>query len=112
MTTAIARILDDVRLRGALQTRDIANILDVSVRTVAGWSNGRATPQLRTQTVIADLRYTVDRLSDFYAPDEIRVWLHARHPLLNGERPIDLLADKRTEQVLAVVEQLEAGAYL
>ncbi len=112
MATAVARILDDLRDRGGLQGKDIANIVDVSTATVSRWSNGRATPQLHTQTVIADLRYVVDRLSDLYMPDEIRLWLHAKHPLLKGERAIDLIKDNRTEEVLAVIERLDAGAYL
>jgi len=112
MATAVARILDDLRGRGGLQGKDIANIVDVSTATVSRWSRGNGTPNLRTQTVIAELRYVVDCLSDFYTPDETRLWLHARHPLLNGERAIDLINAGRTEEVLAVIERLESGAYV
>src|SRR5687768_10283278 len=112
MSTAVARILDDLRSRGGLQGKDIANIVDVSTATVSRWSNGRSSPDLRTQTVIADLRYVVDRLSDFYTADETRLWLHSRHPLLNGERAIDLINGGRTEEVLAVIERFDAGAYI
>lgn len=112
MSTAVARILDDLRGRGGLQGKDIANIVDVSPATVSRWSRGAATPGLHTQTVIAELRYVVERLSDFYAPDEARLWLHARHPLLGGERAIDLINTGRTEAVLAVIERLESGAYV
>lgn len=112
MTTAVARILDDLRRRGGLQGKDIANIVDVSTATVSRWSHGNGSPALRTQTVIADLRYVVDRLSDFYTADETRLWLHSRHPLLNGERAIDLINADRTEEVLAVIDRLDAGAYI
>jgi transcriptional regulator with XRE-family HTH domain len=112
MTTAVSRILDDLRSRGGLQGKDIANIVDVSTATVSRWSNGNGTPTLRTQTVIADLRYVVDRLSDFYTADETRLWLHTRHALLNGERAIDLINADRTEEVLAVIDRLDAGAYV
>jgi transcriptional regulator with XRE-family HTH domain len=112
MTTAVSRILDDLRARGGLQGKDIANIVDVSPATVSRWSNGNGTPALRTQTVIADLRYVVDRLSDFYTADEARLWLHTRHALLNGERAIDLINSDRTEEVLAVIDRLDAGAYV
>lgn len=112
MATAVARILDDLKDRGGLQGKDIANIVDVSTATVSRWSHGKAMPSLRTQTIIADLRYVVDRLSDFYTADEIRLWLHARHPLLNGERAIDLINANRTEEVLAVIDRLDAGAFL
>jgi transcriptional regulator with XRE-family HTH domain len=112
MSTAVARILDDLRAHGGLQGKDIANIVDVSTATVSRWARGNGTPNLRTQTIIAELRYVVDRLSDFYTPDETRLWLHSRHPLLNGERAIDLIYNGRTEEVLAAIERLEAGAYI
>jgi transcriptional regulator with XRE-family HTH domain len=111
MANAVSRILDHLRDDGGLQGKDIANIVSVSPATVSRWSNGKATPDLRTQTVIAELRYVVDRLSDFYTPDETRLWLHTKHPMLNGERAIDLINEGRTEAVLAVIESLDAGAY-
>jgi transcriptional regulator with XRE-family HTH domain len=112
MSTAVARILDDLRAHGGLQGKDIANIVNVSTATVSRWARGSGTPNLRTQTIIAELRYVVDRLSDFYTPDETRLWLHSRHPLLNGERAIDLIYNGRLEEVLAIIERLEAGAYV
>jgi transcriptional regulator with XRE-family HTH domain len=112
MATAVARILDDLRERGGLQGKDIANIVGTSPPTVSRWSRGNGVPSLRTQTVIAELRYVVDRLSDFYTPDETRLWLHAHHPLLKGERAIDLINEARTEEVLAVIERLDSGAYI
>jgi transcriptional regulator with XRE-family HTH domain len=111
MATAVSRILDHLRDDGGLQGKDIANIVAVSPATVSRWSSGKATPDLRTQTVIAGLRYIVDRLGDFYTPDETRIWLHAKHPMLQGERAIDLINSGRTEDVLAVIEALDAGAY-
>jgi transcriptional regulator with XRE-family HTH domain len=112
MVSAVARILDDLREKGGLKGADIANIVHVSPPTVSRWSHGKGTPPLRTQTVIADLRYIVDRLSDFYTPEETRLWLHAKHPLLDNERAIDLIHEGRTEEILAVIERFDAGAYL
>jgi transcriptional regulator with XRE-family HTH domain len=112
MSTAVSRILNDLRDRGGLNGVDIANIVDASLSTVSQWMKGRGSPPLHTQVTIADLRYIVDRLSDFYGPEEMRLWLHASQPLLNSERAIDLIRSGRTEEVLAVIERLEAGAYL
>jgi hypothetical protein len=83
----------------------------------ARWSGpgsraGKAAPQPRTQLILSDLRYVVDRLSEFYTPDETRTWLYSRNALLNGERAIDLIHEGRTEEVLAVIERLAALSYL
>lgn len=111
MSTAVSRILDRLRDDGGLQGKDIANIVAVSPATVSRWSSGKAAPDLRTQTVIAELRYVVDCLNDFYTPDEIRLWLHTSHPMLKGARAIDLINEGRTQEVLAVIESLDTGAF-
>ncbi len=112
MAGAITNIIDDLEHRAALKGTDIANIADVSAATVSRWRTGKAMPQPRTQLVIADLRYVVDRLSDIYAPDETRIWLYSRNSLLDGARAIDLIHQDRTEEVLAAIERLDAGAFL
>jgi transcriptional regulator with XRE-family HTH domain len=112
MGSAVARILRDLEQRGGLKGSDLANILGASRPTVSRWKNAKASPPLATQTIIAGLRYVVERLSDFYTPAEIRLWLHAKHPLLNNERAIDLILADRAQEVLAVIERLDSGAYL
>jgi transcriptional regulator with XRE-family HTH domain len=111
MASAVAKILDNLRDRGALKGTDVANITSVSQATVSRWISGKASPQPRTQLVISDLRYVVDRLADFYSPDETRMWLYSKHRLLNGERAIDLIHKGRTDEVLAVIEGLDEGTY-
>jgi len=112
MTGAITNLINDLEHRGNLKGTDIANIVDVSAATVSRWRTGKATPQPRTQLVIADLRYVVDRLADIYTPDETRIWLYSRNALLDGARAIDLIHESRTEEVLAVIERLDSGAFL
>lgn len=112
MATAVVKLLDHLRSSGGLQGKDIANIVDVSPATVSRWSSGQATPSIELQQIISDLRYVVDRLSDFYDAEETRLWLHARHPLLNNERPIDLINSDHTEDVLAVIDRINEGVYI
>jgi hypothetical protein len=111
MSSAVAKIIDDLRDRGALKGTDVANIAAVSPATVSRWTSGKAFPHPKTQLLISDLRYVVDRLAEFYSPDETRIWLYAKHRLLDGRRAIDLIHDGHADQVLAVIESLDAGAY-
>lgn len=109
---AVAKTLDDLRERGRMSGVDVANVLDVSKATVSRWSTGKAAPQPRSQLVLSDLRYVIDRLAELYAPDEIRTWLYARNALLDGARAVDLIQEDRTEEVLAAIERLAALSYV
>ena len=111
MATAVSKIIEDLEERGALKQVDVANIAAVSRATVSRWMAGKAFPHPKTQLLISDLRYVVDRLAEFYSPEETRVWLYSRHRLLNGARAIDLIHEGRAEEVLAVIEGLDEGAY-
>ena len=109
---AVARLVSDLKKYGGLNGTDIANIIDVSPPSVSRWSKGIGVPSIQKQAIIAELRWVAERLSDFYSPDEARLWLHSAHPLLKGERPIDLINQRRTSKVLEVIEQLDSGTYL
>ena len=112
MTNAVAKTIEDLRERGALSGTDVANVAEVSKATVSRWSNGRAAPHPKTQLILSDLRYVVDRLAEFYTPDETRTWLYSRNDLLDGQRAMDLIHNGRTEDVLVAIERLGSLAYL
>jgi len=111
MASAVAEMIDSLRLRGGLKGMDVANIASVSPATVSRWSSGGAFPHPKTQLVISDLRYVVDRLAEFYSPQETRLWLYSKHRLLDGKRAIDLIHDDRTDEVLAVIESLSESTF-
>ncbi len=112
MANAVAKTIESLRDRGGLKGVDVANITRVSKATVTRWSAGTNSPQPKTQLILSDLRYVVDKLSEFYAADEIRLWLNARNDLLGGRRAIDLIHDQQTEAVLEAIERLGDAAYL
>ena len=104
-------MVEDLRRHGGLKGSDLANITHVSQATVSRWAAGKSAPQPNTQLVISDLRYIVDRLAEFYSPDETRLWLYSRHPLLDGARAIDLIHAGDAERVLAVIDSLGDGNF-
>lgn len=112
MSNAIAKTLDDLRDLGALSGVDVANVASVSKATVSRWTNGTGSPQTSTQLVLSDLRYVVDKLSEFYAPDEARAWLYARNNTLGGRSAIELIHDGKTEEVLESIESLANLTYI
>ena len=110
--TSIARNIEDIENLGGLRGTDIANITDVSKATVSRWRNGTIKPQPRNELILADLHYVIRRLQDYYTSEEIRTWLYARHPQLNGERALDLINAERTVEVLRVLDRLDSDGYL
>ncbi len=111
MSTAVATILDNLKRRGCLTAMDVANILAVSLATVSGWSTDSALPHPKTQLVLSDLRYVVERLAESYSPEETRLWLYAGHRLLGGFRAIDLIGEDRADEVLAVIENVGESVF-
>jgi uncharacterized protein (DUF2384 family) len=109
---AIPRFLDEISEIGGLKFTDIANITEVSKATVSRWKSGDIKPQPRSEMILSDLHYVVGRLQEFYSADEIRTWLYARHPQLEGERAIDFIHDNKTIDVLKVIDRLENEVYL
>jgi len=106
------RFIGELTDIGGLTGTDIANIADVSKATVSRWKSGSVKPQPDTQLVLSDLRYIVGRLSEYYAPDEIRTWLYARHPQLAGKRAIDLINDDQSVEVVRILDRLDADVFL
>lgn len=112
MHTALVSIFDDLRERGGLKASDVANITGRSPATISRWTTGQAVPHPKTQILISDLRYIIDRLAEFYTPEEARMWLYARHPLLEDKTPVELIFSKRADEVIATIEQLGESPYI
>lgn len=112
MQGAVARYLHDLEDHGGLKGTDIANITAVSKATVSRWKAGSMKPHPRNELILSDLYYIVSRLQEFYTSDEIRVWLYARHPQLEGQRAIDLINQGKSIEVLRVLDRLSNEVYL
>ncbi len=111
-TKPVVQVIEQLQQTGGLKGTDIANFAGVSRATVSRWTSGKKSPHPQTQLIMSDLAYVVRRLGEYYSNEEIRAWLYARHPQLNGQRAIDLIHADRTEEVIAVLDRLDSDAYL
>lgn len=112
MTSAVAQNIHALETEGALKGTDIASLVSVSKATVSRWRNGSATPQPDKELRLSDLLYVTRRLSEYYTPEEARIWLLSPHPQLNGERAISLIHEDRTEEVLEIIARLDAEVFI
>ena len=111
-TNAIARKLEVIQTKGAMKSVDVANVLGARPETVSRWNQGKAFPRPDAQKMLLDLEYIIDQLSDFYEPQEARLWLYSRQRLLDGQTPAELIRSGHADKVTAVIDQLRDGTYL
>jgi hypothetical protein len=104
-----ARIVEEVR-DGGLSTTDMAQVIGVNERQVRNWTAGGNSPRGRNRDALLELHYLTRLLRDLYTQEGAEIWLHGRKRSLEGRRPIDLLAEGAYDQVLDVIERLQAGA--
>lgn len=115
MACALDRAVEAAEIVNALEAFgvtqiDVAAITQVSDRAVRGWRTGDI--RLDRYDRLAQLRDLVLLLSDSLTARGVGQWLHAKNRLLDGERPVDLLAEKRYEEVRGAAESFIDGFYV
>lgn len=104
-----SEIVDALKPFGVTQG-DVAAVTHVSDRAVRGWRTSDIRPDRYDR--LAQLRDLVILLSDSLTPRGVGHWLHAKNRLLEGQRPVDLLAEDRYETVREAAEAFVDGAYV
>jgi uncharacterized protein (DUF2384 family) len=74
---------------------------------VAPPPSGPTTPYIR---IARDQAQVMARLSKYFPPTQILQWLETPHRLLNYERPSVLIAQGRTNEVMAVIDAIDRAA--
>jgi hypothetical protein len=111
-SSAVARKLESIREKAAMKNTDVANILGTRPETVSRWKQGQAYPHANTEKTLLELEFIVDQLSDFYEPNEARLWIFSPQKYLAGVSPAELVREGRTDEVRRLVNQLRDAAYL
>jgi putative toxin-antitoxin system antitoxin component (TIGR02293 family) len=112
MTSAVARKLDSIKQRTSIPASSIAEMIGATPQTLSRWATGKNDPQREHLDRLLEFDYLTERLAEFFAPEDARLWLFAPHPQLNGERPADLVAKGRQKEVLAVIARLQDSAFV
>lgn len=96
--------------RYGVTQRDVADATGVSDRAVRAWA--QAAPRRERYDRLDDLRKIALLLSDSLTPRGVGQWLHARNRILDGSRPLELLAEGRYQEVWAAAESFVEGSYV
>lgn len=112
MSSALTVKLENIKTLAGIKGRDVAQLLDTTPETVSRWKSGRADPQRDRLQRLLELEFFLTELSEFYRPDEARLWLFSPHKMLAGESPATLIQASKTDDVFTLLDQLRSGAYL
>jgi transcriptional regulator with XRE-family HTH domain len=104
--------MDILSLKAVVGSQNsLAGILGVDRSSVTRWVSGEDAPDQENAEKIVGLRYVITRLSKFLEPEAVGDWLEGINAHLRNQRPIDLLRNGRMTEVIAAIEQAEAGSY-
>jgi len=99
----------------AKRMRDVAHLSDVLIAkatgarpsTVRDWFAGRSSPTGRRAERLIELSEMMDRLARVMKAEYIPVWLQRPVPVLDDQKPIELLARGDYKPVADVIADLE-----
>lgn len=112
MPAGVASRLKAIRDRGGISSREIAQLMNTTEKTVSHWNTGKSDPQPNRRERLLTLEWIISELAEFYSPEDARLWLFAPHRLLDGDRPADRIQQGKLQDVLALIDQIRDGAYV
>jgi len=112
MAEALAEQLNQLKRRAGISFREVARLLGATPQTVSRWNSGKAEPQPERLKHLLVLTWLAEELSEFYSPQQARIWLFKPHTLLKGETPADRIREGKLDDVRALIAQLKDGAYV
>jgi Protein of unknown function (DUF2384) len=106
MTDDVVKMLETLRVKGAIKYVDVAMLLGKRPETVSRWNNGRTYPRVYTEKTLYDLELIVTQLADLFEPKQTRQWIFAPQKRLGGISPADLIRAGQIDEVAHLVAQL------
>lgn len=51
-------------------------------------------------------------LMDLYTPEDAKLWMRSAHPMLDGRRAVDMIAQGEGATVLSIIQGMNEGIYI
>ena len=95
----------------AIDTAGVARIIDRDPKTVARWLRYESEPRWEVRELLLTLGVVLERLSTVIERGATEEWLFTPVPLLDYERPVDMLRRGEYRPVLGVVDAIGEGVF-
>ena len=109
MATAFASEAAHIQKTGHLSTSDIARATGADETTVRAWIREDRSPSGRRAERLAELSALVERLVRVMNPEYVPVWMRKPIPLLDDDKPLDVVAAGEYRRVSRVIAGLESS---
>jgi uncharacterized protein (DUF2384 family) len=97
--------------RTSIDTAGVARILDRDPKTVGRWLREQAVPRWDAKEQLLALEVVLDRLADVVPSNAAQEWLFTPVPVLDYERPVDLVRSGHYRRVLALLDAISEGVF-
>jgi len=109
MATAFASEAAHIQEIAHLGVADIARATGANETTVRAWLRDERSPSGAHAERLAELSSIVERLVRVVQPDYVPVWMRKPVPLLEDDKPLDVIAAGDYRRVSRIVAGLEAS---
>jgi hypothetical protein len=107
-----AKVIHDARSLIGLSVGDLADMWHIHPRTVLRYTKGDTPPKLTVRKSLDDLRELAHYLRKVFPREKAATnWLYTPEEMLRGRRPIDLVIQGETTQVIHVLAGIQSGAF-
>ena len=108
MATAFASEASYIQDLGHLSAPDIARATGANETTVRAWLRDERSPSGDHAERLAELSSIVERLVRVMEPSYVPVWMRKPIPLLDEDKPLDVIAEGDYRRVSRVISGLES----
>jgi len=111
-TSVYAERLERIREGTRLSREDVAKVVGASSRTVARWAAGANVPRGTSRQRLLDLAAVSQQVAKVMTPEAAAAWLYEPNAELRNARPVDLVAQGNSREVLDLIEAIADGAFV
>jgi hypothetical protein len=90
----------------------IARLTGRNERTAQRWLAGETAPRGETKELLTEISEVIEEFKRTFPGGDVADWIDHRDPDLDFRKPIDLIREGDTRQVLGLLLALGEGAYL
>jgi hypothetical protein len=91
---------------------DLAHVLEESPGVVSQWLAGKTAPSDDAHVRLLEVLAVLELLSGVLEPQAAHDWLFKPSPLLNKEKPIEVLREGGYRRVQGAIEAMAEGVFL